>query len=95
MKKRSFYVLAYDISSDRRRAKIARLMEQVGERVQGSVFEAYLAAAELEGLLKRVKKILEVSEDSLRIYYLCQDCRARIKTDGLGKVTEAPGVMIV
>lgn len=37
---RTFYVLAYDLSDDRRRAKIARLMESMGERVQGSVFEA-------------------------------------------------------
>ncbi len=69
---RKFFVLAYDIADDKRRLRIAREMEAVGERVQGSVFEAWLSDAELEKLLKRVKKVLRQEEDSLRIYQLCE-----------------------
>lgn len=95
MEDRDFYVLAYDISDDRRRAKIARLMESMGARVQGSVFEAYLKANELEDLLRRAKKVMKPQEDGLRVYPLCRACRAKICTEGTGQVSEPPGLMIV
>ncbi|BAJ64485.1 CRISPR-associated endonuclease Cas2 [Anaerolinea thermophila] len=92
---RSFYVLAYDISDDRRRLKLARLMESLGVRVQGSVFEAYLTATELERLLRRCSKILKKEEDSLRIYRLCTACRENIRTEGKGKITPPPQVTVI
>lgn len=91
----TFYVLTYDISDDKRRLKIAKIMEAVGDRVQHSVFEAYLTPQELEKLLKRVTKVLAAKEDSLRIYQLCAACREKVRTEGQGKVTPPPGVMIV
>ena len=92
---RHFYVLAYDISSDRRRLKIARLMESHGERVQNSVFEAYLKPGELQELLKKARRHLELKEDSLRVYMLCADCRQKVHTEGPGQVREPPGLIIV
>ena len=53
MNERSFYILAYDIPDDRRRAKVARLCESIADRVQGSVFEGYLAPRELEKILQK------------------------------------------
>lgn len=91
----TFYVLTYDISDDKRRLKVAKLMESVGDRVQHSVFEAYLTPAELEKLLKRVRKVLSEREDSVRVYQLCASCRGKVHTEGQGKVTPPPGVMIV
>jgi CRISPR-associated protein Cas2 len=91
----TFYVLAYDIPSDKRRAKIAKAMEAIGERVQYSVFEAYLTPPELEKVLKKTARIMKPEEDSLRIYILCSECRQKVQTRGLGKVTPPPGVMIV
>lgn len=95
MSARNFYVLAYDIADDRRRAKIARTMESLAERVQGSVFEAYLTLAELDKLLRRVARVLKENEDSLRIYMLCQACRGKIRMVGVGQVTPPPDVVIV
>ncbi len=95
MNDRSFYLLAYDIHSDQRRAKIARLMESYSGRVQGSVFEGYLTPAELEKLLRKAKKIMQEKEDSLRIYNLCQSCRNKVRLVGQGEVTQPPSVMIV
>lgn len=91
----TFYLLTYDITDDKRRLKIAKIMESVGDRVQHSVFEAYLTPQELEKLLKRVTKVLAAKEDSLRIYQLCASCREKVRTEGQGKVTPPPGVMIV
>jgi len=95
MDERAFYVLAYDIADDRRRAKIAKAMEAVGERVQGSVFEAYLSGAELEKLLRKMVKLMDGGQDGLRVYCLCSACRGKIQTRGLGKVTPPPGLAII
>ncbi len=92
---RSFFLLAYDITSDRRRAKIAKLMESLGERVQGSVFEAWLTAVELEKLVKKAQKLLNEKEDSLRVYVICATCRPRLKVYGQGSPTPPPVVTIV
>jgi CRISPR-associated protein Cas2 len=95
MADRAFYVVAYDVTDDRRRAKIARYLEAMGERVQGSVFEAYLTAAELEKLLRKLTKVMNEEEDSVRVYILCGACREKVRTVGRGRVTPPPGVMIV
>lgn len=92
---RSFYVLAYDIADDHRRQKIARLCEAVAERVQGSVFEAYLTPPELKELVRKTGKVMKKEEDSLRVYYLCAACRAKAETYGQGSLTSPPGLVIV
>jgi CRISPR-associated protein Cas2 len=92
---RSFYLLAYDIADNKRRAKIAKLMESMGERVQGSVFEAYLDSAELQKVVKKSEKVMEMAEDSLRVYFLCESCRPKLQTLGQGKPTPPPDTLIV
>lgn len=95
MSARAFYLLAYDIADNKRRAKIARLMESLGERVQGSVFEAWLSAAELQKIIGKSGKVMKVEEDSLRIYAICEACRPRLKTLGQGKPTPPPASLIL
>lgn len=92
---RSFYILAYDISNDKRRAKIAKLMESVGSRVQGSVFEAWFSSTELDRVILRSMKVLNEKEDTLRIYFLCEECRGKMRVKGVGKVTEKPGLVLI
>lgn len=95
MTERSFFVLVYDIVDDRRRNKVAKAMKSLGDRVQRSVFEAYLTDKELAALVKRMEKLLDKEADSLRVYTLCSACRQKISMVGTGSVTEPPGLMIV
>lgn len=92
---RAFYLLTYDIADPKRLAKVAKAMEAIGERVQDSVFEAYLSPAELEKVVKKVERLMELKEDSLRVYALCAACRERVRTVGVGRVTTPPGLMVV
>ena len=92
---RTFYLLAYDMTDNKRRGKISKLLESLGERVQGSVFEAYLDAAELQKIVKRSEKIMKLEEESLRIYFLCDSCRPKLRTLGQGKPTPPPTTLIV
>lgn len=92
---RDFYLIAYDIADNKRRSRIAKVMESMGARVQGSVFEVFLTQKELEETIRRCKKALNEKEDSLRIYYLCGACQRKIQIIGVGKKSEAPDLVIV
>ncbi|NSW52353.1 MAG: CRISPR-associated endonuclease Cas2 [Anaerolineae bacterium] len=95
MEERGFYLVAYDISHNKRRTKVARVMESVGARVQGSVFEVWLNSRELEDMQQRLKKVLADKEDSIRIYFLCNACQKKVMILGQGKKNAAPELVIV
>jgi len=68
-------LVTYDVSTEstagrRRLRKVAKLCEAHGQRVQKSVFECTLTAAELEELRHRLAKAVNEGEDSLRLYRL-------------------------
>lgn len=64
------YVIAYDIPCNRRRRKVAKLLEGYGRRVQYSVFECTLTTAQLAQLEKRLRPRLKPDVDSLKVYTL-------------------------
>lgn len=65
------YVIAYDIVDDRRRARVARVLQGYGVRAQESVFECWLEEHRLRALVPRLRRELDAVEDKLRIYPLC------------------------
>jgi CRISPR-associated protein Cas2 len=60
-------IFTYDISCDRRRRRVARLLEEEATRVQYSVFEARLTERATARLTARIEKELDTG-DSLRVY---------------------------
>jgi CRISPR-associated protein Cas2 len=60
-------ILCYDISCNKRRRRVANILEDSGSRVQFSVFETRLTTRSLEKLVKKIVENLDES-DSLRIY---------------------------
>jgi len=90
-----FYIISYDVPDDRRRTKIAKLLESYGERVQKSVFEAHLDERGYADLRKRLARLIKAEEDNVRFYRLCAECRLTIEAVGRVGVTPAPGLMIV
>ncbi len=83
-----FYVITYDISDDKRRNKLAKILKDFGERVQFSVFECNLNDKLLERFLKRAEKVMDIKEDSLRVYELTEEQKQKVKVYGKGKVIE-------
>ena len=88
-------VVSYDLPNDRRRTHLANALEDFGVRVQYSVFECLLEPDQVERLRARMAALIDPSEDSVRIYQLCQDCKARVEILGQGKVTEDPKVYVL
>ncbi len=60
-------IFTYDVSSNRRRRRVARLLEEEATRVQYSVFEARLTRKAAERLMAKIEKELDTG-DSLRVY---------------------------
>ncbi|MFO8072416.1 MAG: CRISPR-associated endonuclease Cas2, partial [Polyangia bacterium] len=82
------HAVCYDISNDRRRRKIARLLEGYGVRVQKSVFEARLDQKKLLSLRKKLERRIDPELDSVRIYRICARCRESIEVIGPGTLPE-------
>lgn len=69
------YVVAYDISDNRRRNKIGDVLLGYGKRVNYSVFEIQIKSeSQKRALEHEVLTILKPKEDSFRIYSVCQNC---------------------
>ena len=90
-----FYVVTYDIPSDKRRKKVSDLLEGYGRRVQYSVFECVLSASKYKELRQRLQKRVKVEEDSVRFYPLSGHTLGQVEVWGGLPVTQVPGSVIV
>ena len=59
------YLIAYDVTDDRRRVKIANLLSAHGDRVQFSVFIVDCRPAKLIRVRARLAALIKPGEDSI------------------------------
>ncbi|HEY9866154.1 MAG TPA: CRISPR-associated endonuclease Cas2 [Candidatus Obscuribacterales bacterium] len=90
------WLVCYDVRDDKRRNKLAKLLEQRCQRVQYSVFECPLKPAVLEHLLeRRWLKVLKLDEDSLRVYPLDNMAKQQTRVFGSDPPYEPPDYLIL
>jgi CRISPR-associated protein Cas2 len=89
------YIIVYDIPCNKRRHKIATLLEGYGTRVQYSVFECVLSSVQYQELQKRLQPQLNFAEDNIRFYPLSQHTRDRVETWGVSVSLTTPPTSIV
>lgn len=78
-----YFVISYDIQNDRRRTKLHKALKNYGAWIQYSVFECDLNKAEYLRLRHQLDNIVQAeSDDSLRVYQLCEDCKHKIERIG-------------
>ncbi|MDY7014761.1 MAG: CRISPR-associated endonuclease Cas2 [Cyanobacteriota bacterium] len=91
-----FYIIVYDIPSDKRRKKVSDLLEGYGRRVQYSVFECMLTQDKFEELKTRLRKRIKTREDNLRLYPLSSSNLARVEIWGSSPpLTQLPGSVVI
>jgi len=76
------YAICYDVTSTRRRAKLAKVLKGYGRRVQRSVFECRLGEQDFGKLKERLARLGLAETDLLRYYPLCRACTQRIEFRG-------------
>ncbi len=74
------YLVCYDLSDNRVRSALARVLKGYGSRVQRSVFEINLRSpSEFQGLMTQLRSLTD-QPDQVRFYRLCQNCREDSRT---------------
>jgi CRISPR-associated protein Cas2 len=68
------HVIAYNISDDRRRARVAAVLQAYGDRVQRSVFIATAGEDVLGEARDRISQIINPQTDSVYIFRQCAPC---------------------
>lgn len=90
-----YYIVCYDISSNKRRYRVGKYLQYYGHRVQRSVFEIYIRKeADLEQLQKRLKKLMKKS-DSIRFYHFPENARQRSKSLDNKRIAYFPSSIII
>ena len=92
-------VIAYDVDTtssagSQRLRKVAKICERHGMRVQNSVFEVLVDAAQLVSLKNELKKAIDMTQDSVRFYRLGNSYKNRIETMGKKPLVEAGSPLI-
>ena len=80
-------LIKYDVNTEdaagrRRLRQIAKQCVNYGQRVQCSVFECLLDAAQCRSLQAKLCKIMDPQKDSLRFYYLGDHYKSKIEHFG-------------
>lgn len=80
-------LITYDVNTEdaagrRRLRQIAKQCVNYGQRVQNSVFECLLDAAQCRSLQAKLCKIMDSEKDSLRFYYLGNSYEKKIEHFG-------------
>ena len=93
-------LVSYDVSSQdkagaRRLRHIAKTCLDFGQRVQFSVFEIEVDAAQWVALKARLTQIIDPTQDSLRFYYLGDKYHTRIEHFGAKAGYDAEGALII
>ncbi|ROQ92054.1 CRISPR-associated endonuclease Cas2 [Desulfosoma caldarium] len=84
-----FYVVCFDISDDRTRYRVAKVLKGYGYRVQKSVFECpRLTEKKLLTLMDRVDRLIDHTTDTVRFYRQCEACLKSFEHVGLGLTPE-------
>ncbi|MBN8997142.1 MAG: CRISPR-associated endonuclease Cas2 [Rhizobiales bacterium] len=93
-------LVTYDVSTSdtggaRRLRRVARACQNLGQRVQYSVFELEVDPAQWTLLKARLETIIRPETDSLRYYYLGAHGRRRVEHVGAKTVPNLEGLLIV
>lgn len=93
-------VITYDVcTSDpagkKRLRQIAKECVNYGVRVQNSVFECILDAAQCRHLQHRLIKLMDAKQDSLRFYYLGNQYKTKVEHFGTKASYEMEGTLII
>ena len=92
-------LITYDVNTEseggrKRLRKVAKQCLNYGQRVQNSVFECVVDAAQGRILKSLLEDILDKDKDSIRFYYLGDNYKSKIEHIGIKKGFDVESVLI-
>ena len=93
-------LVSYDVSTRepegrKRLRRVARLCENRGQRVQNSVFECMVDAAQWVAFRAALLNEVNLTQDSLRFYFLGNECQRRVEHAGAKASYNPQGPLIL
>lgn len=93
-------LITYDVNTEdasgrKRLRQIAKQCVNYGQRVQNSVFECVVDAAQCKQLQNKLVAIMDEEKDSLRFYYLGNKYQTKIEHFGTKESYEPEGVLMI
>jgi len=89
------FLVCYDIRSPKRLAKVAKLLERYGLRVQKSFFMVEGEWEMIEEMKREVFRVMKLRLDSFFVYPLCRTCYESIQKDGTGDMLKVEDYRIL
>ena len=93
-------LITYDVNTEdaagkKRLRLIAKQCVNYGQRVQNSVFECVVDAAQCKVLQNKLRSLMDEDKDSLRFYYLGNKYQTKIEHFGAKSTYEPEGVLMI
>jgi len=85
---RSLYLIAYDITDDRRLNNVRYFLKGYSTGGQKSVYECFLTDGELRYVIRKLEKMIRREEDRVHIFMM--DGRSRTHTLGIAVQPKDP-----
>ena len=94
-----FVLVSYDVATQesggaRRLRRVAKACQNVGQRVQYSVFECIIDPAQWTVLRQKLIDVIDPTQDSLRFYFLGSNWKHRVEHIGAKKAVDQEGPLI-
>ncbi len=93
-------LITYDVSTEtaegrRRLRRVAKTCQNMGQRVQKSVFECLVDPAQWASLKQRLVDEVDLDQDSLRFYFLGKNWHPRVEHVGAHPAYDPEGPLIL
>ena len=93
-------LITYDVSTEtnagkKRLNKVAKYCLKYGQRVQNSVFECSLNAAQFRTVVNDLENLISVDEDSIRFYNLGDHYQNKITHIGVKDSYDPEGLLLL
>ncbi|GIP57593.1 CRISPR-associated endonuclease Cas2 [Paenibacillus woosongensis] len=93
-------LITYDVSTvssagQRRLRRVSKVCQNYGQRVQNSVFECVVDAAQFATLKLKLMDIIDPDQDSLRFYQLGNNYRNKVEHIGVKESLDLEGPLIL
>ncbi|NPV58453.1 MAG: CRISPR-associated endonuclease Cas2 [Actinobacteria bacterium] len=93
-------LVTYDVNTEdpegrKRLRRVAKKCENMGQRVQKSVFECLVDMAQWTEFRQRLIDEIDIEEDSLRFYFLGNNWRRRVEHVGAKPSYDPEGPLVV
>jgi len=93
-------LVTYDVNTEtpagrKRLRRVAKTCENLGQRVQNSVFECWLEPAQWTNLRIRLTEEIDPELDSLRFYFLGSNWKKRVEHIGAKPSYDPEGPLLI